>query len=161
MKLITKRYMLLMGLAFVVGLAGAVWEFREPMMPLTAEGLAGARDQWARADVRDYDAFYRMHGSLCEVKVREGIVTGLEVGGRQSRSADWGSYSIVGLFDLLELELENMDDPNGPFVGGNATVIARVRFHAEHGYVERYLRVGGGLPKGASIEMIALKPVEP
>ncbi len=160
MKLITTRYMLFMGLAFVVGLLGAVWGLREPVVPLTAEALAGARDLWAKADIRDYDVSYRMHGSLCEVKVRDGVVTELEVDGRQSRSADWGSYSMVGLFDLLELELENMDDPNGPFVGGNETVVARVRFNADHGYVERYLRAGGGLPQGATITMIALTVIE-
>ena len=160
MKLITTRYMLFMGLAFVVGLLGAVWGLREPMVPLTAEALAGARNLWATAGVRDYHASYRMHGSLCDVSVRDEIVTHLEVDGRQSRSADWGSYSIVGLFHLLELELENMDDPHGPFMGGKETVVARVRFNTEHGYVERYLRAGGGLPQGATITMIAFEPTE-
>jgi len=154
MKLITTRYMLLMGLAFVVGLVGAVWGLREPMVPLTPEGLAAARRQWIEAGIRDYDASYRMHGNVCEVQVRDGIVTELEVDGRPSTSAEWGSYSMVGLFDLLELELENMADPHGPFVGGSQTVVARVRFNETYGYVERYLRSGGGLPKGASITMI-------
>ena len=160
MKLITRRYMLLMGLAFVVGLLGAVWGLREPMVPLTTEALAGARDRWAMAGIRDYDTSYRMHGSLCEVKVHDGIVVELEVDGQQSRSADWGSYSMVGLFDLLELELENMDDPHGPFAGGTETIVARVRFNREHGYVERYLRAGGGLPQGATITIITLTPAE-
>jgi len=159
MKLITTRYMLLMGLAFVVGLAGAVWGLRESMVPLTAETLARARGLWASADIRDYDASYRMNGSLCAVKVRGGIVMEVDVDERQSRSAEWGSYSMVGLFDLLQLELENFSDPNGPFAGGKETIVARVRFNEQYGYVERYLRAGGGLPQGATIDRIEFEVV--
>jgi hypothetical protein len=50
--------------------------------------------------------------------------------------------------------LENSTDPAGPFAGRAETVLMRVRFNRELGYVERYLRSSGGQGRGASIEMI-------
>lgn len=139
--------------AFGCGLIAAFLVFREPMTALTADGLSGARAVWERAGFASYDAAYMMHGSRYEVEVRDRIVTAVIVDGRPARTADLGSYSIPGLFDLLDLELENLSDPNGPFRYGLDAVVARVRFHEQYGYVERYLRSGGGQHRGAAIEM--------
>jgi len=155
MKIVSSRHLLIMFGAFAVGLIAAFFWVRIPMTALTPECLAAARAKWDRAGIQSYDASYLMHGSAYDVKVRDGIVMEVLVDGRPATSADVRSYSMPGLFDLLELELENMSDPNGPFRFGLDTVVARVRFHPEYGYVERYLRSGGGQHRGASVELTA------
>jgi len=158
MDLINTRYVLLMAVAFLVGLGATLFLLREPMSPLEAADLARARQTWAQAGIRDYDMRYRMHGSTYDVTVRDKIVTDLTVEGQPARTDDWASYSVEGLFDLLALELENLSDPTGPFRGRAETIVARVRFHETYGFVERYLRAGGGMPRGASIELLSFEP---
>ena len=71
-------------------------------------------------------------------------------------SRDLSNYSVEGLFDILELDLENMAAPDSPFGPAAQQVIARVRFNREFGYIERYLRSGGMVPAGA-IELISFR----
>ena len=138
----------LMGVAFLATLAVTWFVIREPMEPLTAESLREARIRWREADIHDYEIRYDMHGSRYDVRVRDGLVVDLKVGGKQPVSADWGAYSVEGLFDVLDMEVENLTDSYGPFGSQAGSVIARVRFNQEHGHIERYLRSGGvgGLP---------------
>ena len=154
MKGVTRTNLLLMGAAFVIGAVGAVLWFREPMEPLTREALAAARQRWRAAAVRAYEVRYRMHGSEYVIHGRDGIVEEASVNGRPPTTTNLNAYSIDGLFDTLEQELENSTDPAGPFAGRAETVLMRVRFNRELGYVERYLRSSGGQGRGASIEMI-------
>jgi len=140
---------------FGLGVLAAVVWFREPTQPLTREALDAARQRWRDSGVRTYEARYRMNGSLCEVRCREGIVEDLIVDGRISNTAEVRSYSIDGLFDLLELEFANLHDPTGPFGENAPSMMARVRFNVQFGYPERYVRSGGGgMARGASIEMV-------
>lgn len=133
---------------------------REPTETLTTEALTAARLRWLAGDVADYRMRFDMHGSLYEVEVRRGIVETATTDGNPIRSADPGAYSVDGLFETLELELENRADPRGPFAGQAATMVMRVRFNKELGYVERYLRSSGGMGRGASIVMLEFEPVE-
>ena len=71
-------------------------------------------------------------------------------------SRELSNYSVEGLFDILELDLENLADPNGPFGHSAQKVIVRVRFNREFGYIERYLR-SGGMIRGATIEVISFR----
>ncbi len=143
-----------MAAAFIVGAGGAVFWFREPMGPLTREALATARQQWRAAGIRGYSVRYRMHGSEYSIQWRDGIVEHALVDGRPPTTTDLNAYTIDGLFDTLELELDNLEDPAGPFAGYAKTVLMRVRFNHNLGYVERYLRSSAGQGRGASIEMI-------
>lgn len=140
--------------AFLVGAGGAVLWYREPTAPLTRELLAAARQCWRAAGVRGYEVRYRMHGSEYRIQCRDGVVERASVDNRPPTTADLNVYSIEGLFDTLEQELENLTDPAGPFAGQAGRVLMRVRFNPKFGYVERYLRSSGGHGRGASIEMI-------
>lgn len=133
---------------------------REPTETLTTEGLAAARQRWRAGDVTNYRIRFDMHGSVYEVEVRRGIVETATTDGNPLRSADPGAYSVDGLFETLELELENRSDPRGPFAGRAETMVMRVRFNKELGYVERYLRSSGGMGRGASIVMLEFEPIE-
>ena len=158
MRRTTRTNLILMGAAFLVGAGGAALWFREPMVPLTREVLAAARQRWHAAGVRGYAVRYRMHGSEYAIEWRDGIVEQATVDGRPPTTTDLNAYSIDGLFDTLEQELDNLTDPAGPFAGQAGTVLMRVRFNPSLGYVERYLRSSGGHGRGASIEMIEFTP---
>lgn len=142
--------------AFLSTLVVIVLLVREPMTRLTLEQLASARRVWKEAGVHSYDLRYRMHGSAYDVSVRDGIVIDLRVNGQPSTTAQPRAYAVYGLFDTLALELDNLDDPAGPFAGRRDTVLMRVRFHERLGYPERYLRSGGGQARGVVIEDVEI-----
>ncbi|MCH8147639.1 MAG: hypothetical protein IH987_06530 [Planctomycetes bacterium] len=142
--------------AFVIGLTAFVFVLREPTEQLTIESLASAQQRWRLAKIADYDFQYRMHGSEYAVRCRGGAVIEAKVNGKPAMSQDLSNYGVEGLFDILELDLENLGDPNGPFGGPAQQVIVRVRFHGEFGYIERYIRSGGRVRAGA-IELISFR----
>jgi len=160
MKHTSRIYALLACGAFGVGVVGALLVLREPTERLTADALAQAEARWRSGQIQDYDLRYQMHGSAYAVRVRGNIVTELEVNGQPARTGNAGDYSVTGLFKLLELELENLDDPRGPFAGRRDSVLMRVRFHPTRGYVERYLRSSGGYGKNVAIELISFEVAE-
>jgi len=140
--------------AFISGVIIALIFVREPMSPLTAELLRAAREKWAAAKIVDYDIRYRMHGSVYEIRVRDGLVTAATVDGQTPRTSDVGAYTAEGLFETLAQELENLADPSGPFAGRPAVVTMRVRFNEHHGCVERYLRSAGRAGRPVAIELL-------
>lgn len=142
--------------AFLTTLIAIVLMVREPMTRLTPELLESSRRLWKEAGVGSYDLSYRMHGSAYDLSVRDGIVIDLQVNGQGSTTADPRAYAIDGLFDTLSLELDNLDDPAGPFAGRRDSVLMRVRFHDRLGYPERYLRSGGGQARGVVIEDVEM-----
>ena len=144
------------GVAFVIGLTAFFFVAREPTEQLTIELLASARQRWRLAKIADYDLQYRMHGSEYSVRCRDGTVIETRVDGNPAMSLDLSDYSVEGLFDILELDLENLADPNGPFGRTAQQVIVRVRFNREFGYIERYLR-SGGMVRGATIGLISFR----
>ena len=76
------------------------------------------------------------------------------VNGQRPLVNDFSDYGVEGLFRTLELELENATDPHGPFAGRVSAIVMRVRFNAEFGYMERYLRGSGGSGRSVAIELI-------
>ena len=145
--------------AFPLGLVAAFFMLREPMEALTLDALSSARQLWETSDVRSYDLSYRMHGSFYEVAVRDRIVTSATVNGRPVRTGDVRAYTVDGLFDTLALELDNLDSPAGPFAGRQGSVLMRVRFHDQLGYIERYLRSAGGVGRSVSLEQLVFTEV--
>jgi len=119
--------------------------------------FTAAREQWKQADVVDYDLQYQMNGSDYHIEVRKGIVTVATVDGQQPLSSDWRTYAMNGLFEILSLEIDNQEEGIGPFAGGGS-VLMRVRFNNERGYLERYIRGGAG--RNAVIEVQHLTAVE-
>lgn len=157
MRWFSKKLWLIWLAAFFAGLAGALLWMREPMAPLTREALAAARERWRAAGVGSYELRYRMLRSEYVVRVRDGIVEEATVDGNVPTSGNWRAYGVEGLFDTLAQDLDNLADPAGPFAGGKPPIL-RVRFNPQLGYVERYIRSGGGQSKGASIEVIGFAP---
>jgi hypothetical protein len=140
--------------AFGLGLLAALAYLREPTVPLTAKTLAEARQRWEQSGIRTYRTAYRMHGSRYDVDVTDGLVTSIAVNGATLSIREPGAYSINGLFDTLAMELENIHDPSMPFGVPGASVLARVRFDPVRGHLVRYVRSGGGVTRGATIEVL-------
>lgn len=156
----TKINLVLAASTFAVTAAVMFFMAREPTEPLTVEALRSAMQRWQAGNVTNYRIRYEMHGSLYDVDVQDGIVMASTIDGKPIRSADPGAYSVKGLFQTLELELENRSDPRGPFAQQAATMAMRVRFNKKLGYVERYLRSSGGMGRGAAIVMLEFHPIE-
>ena len=141
-------------IAFAIGLAIAGWFLRGDVLePFTRANLDLAKARWRQAGIRDYDLHLQMNAAEYAVEVRSGIVTQVRVNGLQAPSNTWRNYSVDGLFGTLEQELENLTDPTLPFSSPTMAVLARVRFHSEWGYPQRYLRSAGPMGKTAVIEV--------
>lgn len=104
----TARYFMIVGLV-VATLAVGLLLLRDTTPPLTAKALEQARALWQRGALPDYDI-----AVLKEVDTRpaERLVTEVR-GGKASRLilngspvAAMDSYSVQGLFDTLDRELE-------------------------------------------------------
>ena len=156
--MLNRRNLIVAVCGFLLGLLAAFFYFREPTIPLTQSALAQARQRWKEAAIRAYRATYRMHGSLYEVDVRDGLVVGFTVNGQTPSVAQPGAYSIDGLFDTLQAELENIHDPSIPLGMPPGNVVARVRFDDHLGYPQRYIRGGTGPSRGSSLEMLEFRP---
>jgi len=159
--MLRRRNLIVAAVAFLLGLLAALLYLREPTVPLTYEALAEARQHWDDGGIESYRMTYRMHGSLYEVEVRDGLVAEITVNGRTLSIAQPSAYSIEGLFGILQLDLENMNDPSSPL--GPGRMLARVRFQKRLGYPERYVRGGTGVSRGSTLEMLEFRasPSEP
>lgn len=159
MRVLSRRNLLMMVVALPVGTLLGVWFNREPTTALTREALIAARELWRRTGPDSYELDYRMAGAAYRIVVREGKVAEALVNGVPPTSGDWNLYSVEGLFTTLEQELENVADATGAFADRKDVLMLRVRFHPEFGYIERYLRSGGGIGRGATIENVRLRRI--
>lgn len=146
------------GLLLVLVMVGTLLVLRRPMEPLSLDALEAARRTWAAAGIDDYDMRYAMAGGAYFVSVRQGHVVTLTRDGERTTTHRPQDYSVDGLFDILELELEGLTRPGNPFGADPATTLLRVHFHSKLGYVERYLRAVGGTGRSYGIEVIEFVP---
>jgi hypothetical protein len=160
MRLINRRNLLLMLSGLPVGTLAGVWITREPTVPLTRETLDAARRHWRESGPTSYALEFRMAGADYRVVVKSGRVDEATVNGKLPTSGDWNAYSVDGLFTTLEQELENATESTGAYGDRKGALLMRVRFDSELGYVERYLRSGGGIGRGAAIEGVKLRRLE-
>ena len=157
-----RRRVLAVGSLLVVG--GAVVAFvlaREPMSPLTLEALEAARTKWRQTGITNYELTYDMAGGTYNVRVRAGRVMTLTRDGEPTTSHRPTDFTVDGLFNTLERELDLLDDPNSPFGGDRSTILLRVQFDQERGYVSRYLRAVGGSGRSEKIQVQHFAPLPP
>ncbi len=155
-----KRHVLIACTGFCLGAVLTLIYFREPTVPFTREATEDARRVWTQGGIKSYAAAYRMNASLYEVTVRNDLVESVAVDGVTPNATNLQTYSVSGLFDLLELELSNLSDSKGPFGPSGSMIVARVRFHPQWGYPERFLRAGGGTGQNATIEMVRFEVLD-
>ncbi|NOT00624.1 MAG: hypothetical protein HOP29_08355 [Phycisphaerales bacterium] len=151
---------------------GGVYYLREPLDRLDGARLRIARQNWRSAGIHNYHATYEMAGGVYRVDVRVGRIATLELDDGPVTTSEPERFTIDGLFDVLEMELDAFDSPDdADRTAGDATAadtaepgrhaIMRVRFHPKLGYVERYLRTVTGSGRTHGIEMKSFSTVEP
>lgn len=145
-----RRFLAVVCLAALVIGALLVWGFRQPRLPeVTAERLAEARQRWRAGGVADYDVEIAVTG-------RQAAVYAIEVRGGEVRAArrngealtgrrTLGTWSVPGMFDTLELDVESQArvaagkaGPDSPWVD------LRAEFEPRWGYPVRCQRVQWG-----------------
>ncbi len=131
------------------------------MNALTTDSLNDARQRWLSSRINDYDMAVRFDGTQYDVHVRGGGVQSLQLDGEDTTSNRPQDYSVDGIFNILELELENLTSPNNPFGGDRRTTFLHVRFNRDFGYVERYLRAIGGAGRSHTIDVVSLNLLAP
>lgn len=160
MRVMTRRNILLMVAAIPLGTLVGVAVTREPTIPLTRESLDAARRVWRESGPASYELAYRMAGANYRVVVKNGKVEQTTVNGQLPTSGDWNAYSMDGLFTTLDQELDNVAEAIGAFADRKDAMLMRVRFNRDFGYIERYLRSGGGIGRGAAIENVQFRRLE-
>lgn len=128
---------------------------------LTAQGLVDAQETWRRNALENYDLEVhvqadRLEDGRFEIQVRRGTVTrALQNGIATSGMAD--AYSVAGLFEILERELELSNDASRGFGAPEGyRAYLHVRFDDQLGYPQIYRRSVGGTSNGIEIRVVRL-----
>jgi hypothetical protein len=121
----------------------AVFLLRERTPQLTREIYERQLQTWARAGWTDYELALSVALAGADEKryrltVRDNEVVSFEIDGVTLRGGD--AYTIFGLFDMLERELE-LAAEDSQQQGAPANADVRARFNAEHGYPEVLIRL--------------------
>jgi hypothetical protein len=133
---------------------------------LTERSLREARQVWTRAGLRDYDLEWRSSGlrsGRYRVAVRGGRVEEVRSvlpDGRVilARPGDPSFYSVDGLFQTLEEELEQARSERPFGQPSGSTAVLRFDPDPKLGYPRSYRRDVVGAPKGLAIDVIRLEP---
>ena len=128
-----------LAVGLVIGGAALILVFRAPGETLTQDNLQTARARWTQGGPKSYDMEIVVTGAqdnTHNVEVRGGAVVRMKTGGVEvtSKSAR-ASWSVEGMFDTLQRELENIGE-----VHGTSEVVLRVVYDARLGYPKKFLR---------------------
>jgi hypothetical protein len=123
----------------MIGGAVLILIFRAPGDSLSQDNLQTARIRWEKSGPKNYDMEIVVTGAqdnTHRIEVRDWKVVRMETGGVEvaSKSAH-AAWSVEGMFDTLQRELENIGA-----VHGAAEVVLRVVYDARLGYPRRFLR---------------------
>ncbi len=123
-------------LLLVAGLIGLVVynnQFR-----LTAEKLEAAKARWRDAGIRNYQIKVEVSGGTTGsyvVDVRDGAIHQATLNGKPFAQLDQAEpWTVPGLFQVLERDLENDAKPGSP------ATYTKVRFDPQDGHPIRYVR---------------------
>jgi len=151
-----------MVIALVGGLLVGLLVLRGGSAPeLTESGLDTARAAWSSKGPANYTIELQMGGMLTDrrrIEVRDGVVVDMTVNGRPASEDSWVYWSVEGMFDFLQTELRNKQDPPRALgVAGPDQIVLRARFHPELGYPTHFLRHLLGRQQGTEWEVVEFK----
>ena len=129
--------------------------------PVTRELLANARDQWAAANLSDYDMEIDVSGAQTgryHVVVRGGKLSQITRDGRPADPAEGEYWTVEGLFRTIEEELDLIDHPASGAFSDQRQAWLRIGCHPTLGYPLRYIRQVPGTSLGVQIRVRSLKP---
>ena len=143
MEIRNRRRLLWSILGLTLGLViGYLW-LREPSAPLTKERLDRARNLWQQQGPASYVMEVETKGAVGNIHrivVREGEVVEMTTGGRIATHSAWEYWSVEGLFDFLDTELGNANNPERAYGAGVSEVVLRARFDPDLGFPSHFLR---------------------
>jgi hypothetical protein len=113
---------------------------------LTTATLDSAEQRWQQAKIVNYDATIEITGrraGVVIVEVRQGEPVSLTRDGVTPKRVDtWQAWTVAGMLETLQLELELAETPQKAFgVPQRSQVVLRAEFDPEHGLPRRYQRV--------------------
>jgi len=151
------------GAALAFAVAAMSFFVRGVLPPLTEAELRRAEERWQGARPRDYDMFVRVTGrqpSEFRVEVRGGEPARLMRNGNATPRRMWDVWTVPGLFDTIHQEIDQAENPAGPFGSPPGTqVIQRVAFDERYGYPARYERVVMGTPLEVAWEVVEFREI--
>jgi len=131
----------------VLVVVGVVWLLRTllPGLPqFTEADLAAAQARWRAHEVRDYDLTIVLAGRKNEeiqVVVRGGEPTAVVRNGLPLKEArTMRPWTVPGLFETLETDLDNAAHPAEKFGSADVRVVLRAEFDPQNGIPRRYLQ---------------------
>ncbi|HEV3025817.1 MAG TPA: DUF6174 domain-containing protein [Pirellulales bacterium] len=122
---------------------GLVLRTRSLLPPLTADGLAAAEERWKEHESADYNMDVEIGGRQpghFHVEVRSGRATKVTRNGVEPQRRTWDTWTVPGMFDTLEQELDLAARPEGAFGQPGARAVMRALFDPELGLPRRYER---------------------
>ncbi len=156
------------GLLFAAALLGVVLLIvtllvRGRMSPLTADELEQAELRWQAARLHDYDIEVHVTGlqpGIYHVEVRGGEPAMASLNGFVPRPGVWDVWTVPGMFDTLQQELDHAANPAGPFGSPPGTqVVERATFDDRYGFPKKYHRIVMGTPLEMSWEVVHFRPL--
>lgn len=145
---------LLLGLlAIALMLAVVYFVFAQRLPELTPERLAEAQAKWAQAGPANYTMDIELGGArpgIVHIEVENGEPIAMtRDGNTPKQQRTWGVWSVPGMFETIERELELAEDPIHEMDAPQGTQLwLRCQFNPQYGYPQIFHRaVRGGGPE--------------
>jgi hypothetical protein len=123
----------------------------ERLPALNEHALEAAMARWSEHAPADYDMDIELRGAQpgkIHVEVRNGEVTSETRDGRDPGRSTWGTWSVPGMFDTLERDIQIAADPQAEIqAAAGTTWRLRCEFDPRLGYPTRYHRMVTGGPE--------------
>ncbi len=148
-------------------LSGVVWVLatRDPLPELTPRRLEQARQLWRQRGPRNYEMTLVLGdpqgGERIQIRVEGGrAVSAVRRPGGELPRRVWDFWTVTGLFDILQRDLENRQNPQRAFgVSNAAMVVLRCRFDPQYGYPRQYQRVVRGRGLQSRWSVVRFRPL--
>ena len=138
-----------------IGAFGAALYFlvAQRLPELTSASLTAAQQRWAAKGPPSYSMSLKLGGArpgAVHIEVQQGEAVSMQRDGRTpTQERTWRYWTVVGMFETLERELEIAEDPvNEMHASQGAQLWLRCEFDPQYGYPARFHRaVRGGGPE--------------
>ena len=137
-----------------------------PRLPeIDQAALDEARDAWRQNGPSDYNIEVAVTGpraAVYRVEVRGGKATkALRDGDPLTDARTLGTWSVPGMFDTLQLDVDHIDKPIEINARESHFVSPRAEFNSQYGYPSRYRRIEWGSNMEAGWEVSVFEVVKP
>lgn len=134
-----------MALGAIAGLiVFALTTIRRPPPPMTRSDFEAAVQRWHAHGPQDYSMTVELSGwqsGTMAVVVENGQPISVQRNGVPTPKRTWAYWTIDGLFGIIQVDLEGLDQPERAFdVGDVSQLVQQAEFDTELGYPRRYRR---------------------